>query len=562
MRRLALLVLLAATADADERILGFDAEITVNADSSLAVTETITVRSERNRILRGIYRDFPTDYADAYGNRVRVDYEPLAVTRNDRPETFFSKPLSRGVRTYFGDENTYLDAGVYVYRFRYRVDRILGYFDSHDELYWNVTGNDWSFPIDHVEATVELAFEGAPSVSEATGYTGFSGDRGADYIVEEGRGRAHFVTTRGLAAHEGLTIVVTWPKGFVAPPGQLEQFVDLLADNASLLAVAVGFALMLAYLVPVWRRFGRDPEEGVIVTRYEPPPDLPPASLRYVRQMYYDNKVMTAAVVSLAVKGWLHIEESGGDFTLIRQRPDGAPDLPASEQALYSALFLGGDRLELDDKYHERIGRARKDHRNALRREFHGRYFRTNGLLNLPSYAIAVVAAIIAIRIDPPPTPFVLGGIGILILTNVFFTTLMRRPTVIGRQLLDEVLGFRDYLDVAEKDELNLRNPPEKTPELFERYLPFALALGVEQDWAERFAAVVGKAGDPDDGRYRPGWYSGRFRSGSLHRATSRLSSGLTSSISSSATPPGSSSGSGGGGSSGGGGGGGGGGGW
>jgi uncharacterized membrane protein len=138
----------------------------------------------------------------------------------------------------------------------------------------------------------------------------------------------------------------------------------------------------------------------------------------------------------------------------------------------------------------------------------------------------------------------------------------MKRPTLRGRKLLDEVLGFKDYLEIAEKHEMELRNPPQKTPQLFEKYLPYALALGVDQSWAEKFAAVIGNAQMPDGQPYSPAWYSGSWNSRSLGRTTSSLTSSLSTAVTQSVTPPGSSSGGGGGGFSGGGGGGGGGGGW
>ena len=149
-----------------------------------------------------------------------------------------------------------------------------------------------------------------------------------------------------------------------------------------------------------------------------------------------------------------------------------------------------------------------------------------------------------------------------MFLTVAFFGAIMRRPTVRGRKVLDEMLGFKDYLEVAEKDEMNLRNPPEKTPQLFEAYLPFALALGVEQAWAEKFADMLAAIRGPGERGYQPSWYSGSWDSSRIGSNIGSVSSELGSAISSSVTPPGSSSGGGGGGFSGGGGGGGGGGGW
>jgi uncharacterized membrane protein len=149
-----------------------------------------------------------------------------------------------------------------------------------------------------------------------------------------------------------------------------------------------------------------------------------------------------------------------------------------------------------------------------------------------------------------------------MFLIMVLFAIIMKRPTLRGRQLLDEMLGFKDYLEIAEKNELNLRNPPEKTPQLFEAYLPYALALGVDQSWSEKFSEVLASSRQADGTAYSPAWYSGGWNSRNLGSTMSNLSGGLNTAISSSVTPPGSASGGGGGGFSGGGGGGGGGGGW
>ncbi len=145
---------------------------------------------------------------------------------------------------------------------------------------------------------------------------------------------------------------------------------------------------------------------------------------------------------------------------------------------------------------------------------------------------------------------------------NALFYHLLKAPTLTGRKIMDQIEGFKLYLSVAEKERLNLLNPPEKTPALFEKYLPFALALDVENAWSEQFAEVLAQAGTETQ-PYSPVWYSGSsWDSFHTSRFTNSLGSSFASAISSSSSPPGSSSGSGGGGFSGGGGGGGGGSGW
>ncbi len=558
------LTLLAAVAAADERILGFDSDIRVFADGTLEVTETIRVRAEGHQIRRGIYRDFPVDYEDRLGNSYRITLEPLGVLRNDRPEPYHTVRSGRDVRTYFGSKNRFLDHGEHTYVFRYRVNRMLGFFEQHDELYWNVTGNNWVFPIDSATATVRLEFDAPREALMVDGYTGRFGSTAQDYgRFLDDEGNVHFSANNPLPASHGLTIVVGWPKGFVSEPTRVTRLGWLLEDNLNLLLAVGGFVLLLAYYIPVWLRHGKDPEEGVIVTRYEPPGGFSPASLRYIRQMYYDDKVMTAAIVNLAVKGYLEISNDGDTHSLRKRdamRAHGA--LAPGEKELYEELFAEQNVVELEDKNHQVLGSARSAHIKSLKNDYKQHYFKTNGLLNVPAIAIVTGSTILALTADGGPTPLVIAAVVLNFVTMAYFAIIMKRPTLRGRKLLDEMMGFSDYLEIAEKDEMNLRNPPEKTPQLFEALLPYALALGVEQAWSEKFAAVLAAIRNPDGSAWQPSWYHGTWNSSNLSKAATGLTSGLNSAVSSSVTPPGSSSGGGGGGSSGGGGGGGGGGGW
>ncbi len=561
---LACLFLAPHLASADERILSFHSDILVRSDGVLEITETIRIRAEGNQIKRGIFRDYPTEYKDRDGNNVSVRYEPLTLMRNDRLEDFRAEKFGNGVRTYFGRSDRFLESGEHTYSYRYNAGRMLGFFDDHDELYWNVISDESVFPIDRLSASVSFGFDVAQDSLELYAYTGAFGGSGQDYqATYDEAGRPAFKTTRMLDAYEGMTISVAWPKGLVDEPGYMQKKVWLLADNLNLLIAVAGLMAMLAYYIPVWRTFGKDPEPGVVMTRYEPPEGFSPASLRYIEQMQYDDTSLTAAVVSLAVKGYLRINEDDDEHSLLRVDPgDNPPQLAAGERELHDALFEDGDSVILDNEYHELLGGARSAHERSLKRDYKNRYFRTNGLLNLPALLIGVISSLIALRVASGPTIFVIVTIVLMVVALVVFAIIMRRPTGIGRRLLDEVGGFKEYMEIAEKDEMNLRNPPDKTPLLFEKYLPFALAMGVEQQWAERFTKVFATLRGRNDTEYHPVWYNGSWNSLDLSSNTASLSSGLGSAISASVTPPGSSSGGGGGGFSGGGGGGGGVGGW
>ncbi len=615
---------------AAERIISFQADIDVTADGAMTVTETITVRAEGRNIKRGIYRDLPTTYAGTVGRRVTVAYTHIGVLRDGRPEPHFQKDLSNGIRIYIGDKNRFLETGEYTYTLSYRTDRQLGFFDDHDELYWNVTGNGWSFPIDAASASVRLpsTVPGAEMVLEA--YTGPAGAEGRDFeAILDLNSAAQFRTTRPLASGEGLTIVVAWPKGHVAAPSAEERLKWFLEDNGALVAGAAGLVILLLYYALSWSRVGRDPQPGIVMPRYNPPKGYSPASMRYVRHMGYDDKTFSSALVNLAVNGHLTIRDDDGDY-LLEKVPSAMGKLAAGESALLRRLFADGDRLKLERKNHKRIKSAIRAHSHSLEADYEKSYFKSNAGYTVLGVVLSVLTLAAAVIMSPSiaemaaagfmvvwlsvwtfgvfalgravylawqnlngvvgvsgavfitlfALPFFGGEImGIvflaksagvalvvtllaLIFVNWLFYELMKAPTRLGRKLLDKVDGFRDYLVVAETDELRFKHPPEKTPELFERYLPYALALDVEEVWGGKFSEVIARA--QGDGSYRqPNWYHGTHWHGhSVGSFTSSLGSTLSSTVSSSSTAPGSSSGSGGGGSSGGGGGGGGGGGW
>jgi uncharacterized membrane protein YgcG len=618
---------------ADEAIVDYHSDIEVSPDGSMTVAETIRVRAEGKKIKRGIYRDFPTDYRDAYGNRYQVSFELLSVERNGNPEPFHTKSLSNGVRIYIGRKDHHLAHGEYRYLIRYRTDRQLGFFEDHDELYWNVTGNDWDFPIDHASAAVHLPEQVTGGLATEA-YTGPEDATGQAYHASVEDNTARFETTAPLGRHEGLTIVVSWPKGYVHEPTQAEKIRYFMEDNAALMAGVGGSLIVLLYYLVIWHRIGRDPDAGVIIPLYQPPKGYSPASMRFIKRMGYDHKAFAAALVNLAVKGYLRIEETAAGFVLhkLGKTVEPAP----GEAALANRLFSGeASSLSLKRSNHRIIRKALNAHKNALRRDYEKTYFVSNSLYLLPGILVSLAVLGLSILLLPGgekkevgafmmvwltgwsaavfflitsavsawrkraanpllnfannanavvltlfAVVFSLGelggmailaangilGIGLLPLLlaglNLLFYQLLKAPTHAGRRLLDRIEGFRRYLEVAEQDELNFHHPREGTAELFEAYLPYALALDLEQQWAQRFSDVLDGA-RAGSSRYRPRWYSGTHSlTGNLGALTGSLGTTLSSAVQASSRAPGSSSGGGGGGSSGGGGGGGGGGGW
>ncbi len=632
----ATLLLTAVPANAQtERILSYDSDIVVNTDGSMTVTETIKVRATADEIKRGIYRDFPIRYTGRYATRMTVPFRIVRVLRDGRPESYHTQNKDPYIRVYMGRKNVFLRPGEYTYTLTYQTDRQLGFFDDHDELYWNVTGTQWGFPIDRVSASVTLPLGTPRERIRVEGYTGPEGAKGQDYTADvDATGRAVFGTTRPLGRGEGLTIVISFPKGIVVEPTGSQKLQYLFMDNTAVAVGAAGLVIVLLYYLIAWHVIGRDPAKGVIIPLFEPPEGLSPAAVRYINRMGYDNKCFAAALVDMAVKGHITIANDDGDYTILRT-DNSTQDLTQEEDNILKELLGSREAIELDRKHHQRFQTTVKAIKSVLSDSYVGEYFFSNttwfvigmglSVLVLGGVAAAsflvqgnpvvgflsvwlafwsiglffllrqIVASWRAVRagiggslgkigaaviLTVFAVPFCIGEVivmGVLVsmtsilllpplivigAVNAWFYRLLKRPTLRGREVMDRVEGFGMYLGTAEQSQLEFAHRPERTPELFEKYLPYALALDVENTWAESFSDVLVRAGE-GGGPYTPTWYSGvgwsTLGAGGFANAAGNS---LTSALSSAGTAPSSSSGSGGGGSSGGGGGGGGGGGW
>lgn len=624
----------------DERILAYDSQITVHDDGSIVVAETIKVRALGLKIIHGIYRDFPTHYKDHQGKNYNVPFDVMSVMRDGTPEPYHVEGIRNGKRVVIGRKGAVLAPGEYVYQITYQTARQIGFYPDHDELYWNVTGNGWIFPIDHATATVTLPAAIPRRVVETYGYTGPEGYTGRDFKASKLSDDDLFFETKApLNPHDGFTIVAWWDKGYMQPPSPDEERYFWIADNAASLAGYIGLGLILMYQLISWLMVGRDPQAGSIVPQYLPPDDLSPAGVREVVKMGFDNRCFAAEVVGLAAKNFLRIEQDdAGKYTLVKtNNAQAARKLTDSEAVVANGLFPNNNRLLLSPANREIIGGAINDLKKLLSARFEKIYFVRNSVYVLPSLiltaamfiamvwfadndlkpvalfmcvwlsiwtagVIALSAMVVnawkavlkgkgpkkilsaggALFVTLFALPFLLGelfGIGVLanstssttviimavaIASNFLYHELLKAPTRLGRVALDKIQGFKLFLSATEEDQIKRLAPINWNLDTFNKYLPYAVALDIEDEWSAKFnnqlaAAVTSGANATSAGYVTAGAVAAAV---STPAFTSAIGDALTSAISSSATAPGSSSGAGGGGSSGGGGGGGGGGGW
>lgn len=631
-----------------ERILSFDADITINKDGSLAVVETIDVFAAGIKIKRGIFRDIPTRSITWLGLNHISDLRLTRIERDGKWEPNFLGELNAGIRIYIGDENVRLRPGRYRYTIAYTTTRQLLFRDGEDELYWNVTGDAWAFPIE--AATVRVHLPGGMPVKATTGFTGPRGATGKDFKIRDHQGSTiRMATTRTLKPGEGFTIAVVWPAGAVDRPTTGAELATLLDDNRGPFIGLILLAVLLAYYISVWQRVGRDPEQGVIIPLFEPPEGLSPIAVGFIRNQgftdqFVPGRAFTVGLTSLATKRVITISEAGSREVTVEKGDTLPDDLPRGEKAVFDALFGdhegGATAITFGRKYEPGIATARSALLGAFDKEYARLYAAKNrrhwligalialtavfatlmadatgdgslavtgfmlifaagfsipGLLLLsrtfPHFRTAVksrsagsiLAAFLVIGLSVAflgpvfgvifmmldiVTPAALAVAALPIVATFCFWFWLTAPTQLGRDMLDGIEGYTLYLSVAESDRLNAAGrEPEITEALFEKHLPYAMALRVEDEWTKKFEAKL-DASAHDSSRssssYRPNWYnSNAARWAGPRTLTRSLSRSLNNAASTASTRPSSSSGgTSSSGSSGGGGGGGGGGGW
>ena len=545
-----------------ERIINYDVKIEVQEDRSAIITEFIEVYVGGNIIKRGITRDLPTKRT-LHDRRVRMNYEIMEVAKNGDPEPFHKAEGDQSIILYIGQQDVLLDPDVYIYRIKYRATDQIAFYDDYDEIYWNAIGHKNQLPAD--QASVSLYMPPGAEMIQQSAYTGRYGATGENYTVNEELGGIIYKTTKALRSGEGLTVAVGFQKGYVKPPSFLDKF-------GTLLIVILGFLTLIPYYVITWWRYGQDPPTPAAVPDWHTPEDKSAASINYIQKGRYDSKSFTASIIDLAIKGYLKIEEQVDSsflskkksFDLVSMKDIGsASDLPSEEKVLHETLFRSKDRVSVAGQYDKTIEQTYAMHKANLQAQ-HDHFINEGNntrLLWLPilmTIAIGGLSAFIMVRSVYAPwinikALIFFGVVGLL--GFLLYIYLIRQPTVKKLALRSKIKGHKMYLEMAEKERLNILNPPDLTPTYFESMLPYAFALGVEHKWSNLFKKILEHA------QYRPDWHN----SANHVHFSNHFGRDFSSNLSRAATPPppkGGGGGSGGGGFSGGGGGGGGVGGW
>lgn len=556
----------AQPAPSSEEVSSFSSDVVVNKDASIRVVERIDYYFSSPR--HGIYRDIPVRYKLDTGKVVTVPVEVLDVSDPEGLPVHYEIITNKdAVRVKIGDPDRTI-TGAKTYVITYEAVGALRYFDDHDELYWNVTGNAWTVPIRRTSATVTLPAEVPDGSVKVRCFTGPEGSTASDCVAGAQAQVASF------AAQGPLTVAVLWPPHIVdkveaKSPGLLET---VLPWSPLLLPVAVVAALVLLW----WTR-GRDPEgKGTLVVQYDPPDGLRPAEVGVILDEDAGLKDVTAIIVDLAVRGYLKIREidkkglvfSETDYEFERLKDwNGDASLKPFETHLLTSLFGATGKVA-------RMSEIRDNHLfykdlPVIKQKLYddmvsAGYFPSDPAKVRGAYAGVGVGIIVILVFFFPGVGFMFSGtfLGNLILgaglsglAIALFAPLMPRKTAKGVEAYEHAWGFREYVDKAEKYRIQW----QEKEGVFEKFLPYAMVFGVVEHWTRAFAGMNLPPPSWYEGR---AWNAGAFNAGAFYGSLNAMSGAMSTAMTSRPQSSSSGSGFGGGGSSGGGFGGGGGGSW
>jgi uncharacterized membrane protein YgcG len=547
----------------------FDEQVIISPDGTIEVTEAIEAQFIGSN-WHGIYRAIPVEYITPAGLTYTLLLEALSVT-DDTGQPLKYEQSRQGRNTKFKIYVPNPDNATRTVILRYRVLNALTFFDDHDELYWNVTGNEWEATIEHASAKISLP-AGVTGL-HASSYSGPFGSRVEDAEVESRSNSVEFRSTHSLEFHEGLTAVVGWDKGFVHEPTASQKILFILRSNWPIY-IPVGVFILMFYW---WWTSARDPERDAITVQYEPPDNLTPAECGTLVDAKVAMSDITATLVDLAVKGYLiiecqdqnlqlgimkdyilHLKKPSGDWNELKPHEQqmlrgifvpenpalmllarlqdvsknlppafaqitGAmamsaaqqyPAIPAQYAAAVSEASHATSELEnvplpkvalsdLQNRFSLHLPIIRNYIFDALRKN--GYYLRRpdqhkQGIVVLGflvGFLMLLLGNVLASMTATAPLPWIVAAVVSGIIIAVFGMFMTAGRTVAGARAYAKVLGFEEFLGRVEKDQIERL---EKTPELFEKYLPYAMALRVEKKWVQVFSSI---------GVQPPQWYQG-----------------------------------------------------
>ncbi len=505
-----------------ESISDFSVKVEVLKNSTLLLEEKIVYNFSSN-YRHGIYRDIPSKDV-----LIRVK---KVLDNTSEPWQYQVSRLRDYLRIKIGDPDKTI-MGTHTYHIFYEMDFAVGYFQEHDELYWNVTGNEWEVPIESASIKVNLPEDVGKESLRLACFTGSYGKSESDCSWKViSPSQVYFQSEKALQPQEGLTIVLGWPKGIVPGPS-LAKRISRFVQKWIFFVIPL---LLFIFLFRLWLKKGRDARvKKTIIAQYEAPDNLRPAEVAIIKDQKVIPRAVSATIVDLARRGYLKIKETEKkeilfkkkDWQLIKMRDfESDESLKRYENYLLWSIFPSKTQEKrlvssMENKFYDKFAQLKK---KISRRVTFDDYFVENPDKVRKRFLLPSIGA------------FVLGifslatwrvGVPLLICAALllFFSFFMPKKTKKGAEALWHILGLEEYIKTAERYRVKF----QEQENIFEKILPYAIVFNLADKWAKAFEGIYTK---------QPSWYEsarpGVFSTAVFVGALNSSLSGITSSMAS-----------------------------
>lgn len=476
----------------EEYIKSFISDIEITQDGTINIIETISVVVAGRGIKYGIYREFPTRYKDRFGSFVTVGFELLEAfidSENIDPEIILT---DFGYKIIVKNPEL-LSYGLHTFIIKYKTDRQLGFFnnsqDNFVEFYFNITGNSWKFPILYACANISLPKDLPLNLVNIYAYTGKI--NGKDYKYNIINNIIKMETTRSIDIGSGFTVALNWPHGYIVEPALKSKIINFAKDNSLVVLLFLYLLFLIALLIYFYTKKYINSKKYTVIPIYNLPENLTPAAVRFILMQHLDSIAIASNVVYLAVHSFLTIDYKksfiSGGYSLTRLDKNISVNLPGNLKYILDHIFSKASTVRLPlsaNMSNALVSSVEK----SLKLSF-SQYF-CDIHKNIIFVGAAVISLIFyyAIRWVYDFALALFVGFFLLVLCLVVYF-LLKDFTDEGLKLKAQIDGFKMFLSATQEEFLKIvGSTPEQNPELYEKYLPYAMALGVEKQWNLKFA--------------------------------------------------------------------------
>jgi uncharacterized membrane protein YgcG len=482
-----------------EQITLFKTEIVQEQNTDIHITEEIHYYFPTYR--HGIIREIPTSY------KVQASFRrPTILTLdqiyyydkqnpNDRYDRY-ERSSSSGYAVFkIGDPEQTIQ-GEYVYVIKYTLKNAVNYFDDHDELYLNITGNGWNIPIMQAESTIKVPGK----ILDKVCYTGSTGSTASDCTFENIDNNSVKVTVNNpLGSSEGYTVALKMPKGSLEDTTKKQMFEFLISNIGILLPIPI--FIFLASLV---KNKGRN-KKITVIPHYEKPKGLYPLLAGYIYKKTLNSRHITAQIIQLAIDGHILIKQEGKrNYTLVKDHRGGDIDLEMP-RTLYTGLFKGKDEVstkKINSNFYLTVNSLNSSLSKTV---YSDKYFSNERKkLQTTMLVLGIVGLCVSFALIAPLSFIAAGGwiLGMLLSSALIFIFAFQVDLRAqkGNEIYYELEGLKMYIKTAEKHRIEFHNNPKKWRGVFENLLPYAIIFGLEKKWAKEFEDIYNEP---------PSWYEG-----------------------------------------------------